>query len=148
MVVSSCWQSAMTIWAVSAVSVVLMGQMCTWWISTTPGGDKDDGGDDESNDGVDDCPAGVGDDDAGDHHAGGDEGVGEHVEEGSACVDVVLVSREHPGGEAVDGDGCCGSPSDKEAVDRCRVREFVDAFHHNAAHGHEEDDGVEQRDEH
>ena len=118
-------------------------------VQQAPGGDEDDHGDGEADDGVDDGPAGVLDDDAGDDHADRDQRVGQHVEEGAAGVDVVLLlAAEGPGGEAVDDDADGGGPDDEVAAHVAGVEEFLYALHHDGAHGDQEDDGVEQRDEH
>ena len=103
--------------------------------------------DDKTDNRVDDCPSRVGDDNARNHHSGRYERVGQHVEEGAAGVDVMLLAREHPRSEPVDDDGHSGCPGDKQAVDGYGVGEFVDALHHDSPDGNKEDDGVEQRDE-
>ena len=114
-----------------------------------PCGDEDDNGYDDADDGVDDVPAGVVDDHAGDDDSDGDQRVGQHVEEGTTGVDIVLLlAAEYPGGDAVDDDAHGGRPDDKRAVDFGGVEEFLHALHHDGTHGDEEDDGVEERDEH
>ena len=113
-----------------------------------PGGNEDDDGYDEANDGVDEVPAGEVDDDAADDDADADEGVGKHVEEGAAGVDVVLLlTAEGPSGESVDEDADGGGPDDERAVDGRGMDDFLDAFDDDGAYGNEEDDGVEERDE-
>ena len=114
-----------------------------------PGADEDNHGDDQADDGVDDGPAGVVYHYAADDDAHADQRVGQHVQEGTTGVDVVLLlAAEGPGGEAVDDDAHGGGPDDEGAVDLGGVEELVDALHHDGAHGDQQDDGVEQRDEH
>ena len=71
------------------------------------------------------------------------------MEESTTSVDVVLVlTTENPGGDTVDDDAHGGGPDDESAVDFCRGEELLHTLYNDGAHGDEEDDGVEQRDEH
>ena len=115
----------------------------------TPSAEEDDHSNNEADDGVDNGPASEINNHTADNDAYTDQRVGQHVEEGTASVDVVLLlTAESPCGETVDDDAHSGSPDDEGAIDIGRVHKFAYALDHDGADGDEENDGVEERDKH
>ena len=114
-----------------------------------PRGNEDDGSDDEADDGIDDGPARRGDDDARNDDSDADERVGDHVEEGSAHVQVVfLAAQQQKSRQSVDDDADARRPRNRHAIDLGGFVEFMDALDDDGTDGHEQDNRVEQRNEH
>ena len=115
-----------------------------------PGGNQDDKGNHDADNRVYPVPAGKADHDAGYHHAHGNQRIGQHVQVGTAHVDIViLLGNQQPGGESVHQDADAGGPADGARVDldRTGIQQFLNAFNQDDAHGDQEDDGVQQGNE-
>lgn len=110
-----------------------------------PGADEDKEGDEEADDGVEPDPAGEEDDGPGDHDTSGDTGVGGHVEEGPADVDVVFAAgHEEGGGGTVDENAEGGDPDDRATGDMGGFVETLDGLPDDGPDADKEEEGVEE----
>ena len=57
------------------------------------------------------------------------------------------LAAEDPGSDTVDDNAHSGRPDDEGAVDIGGMHKLVDTLHDDGADGHQQDDGVEERDE-
>lgn len=112
-------------------------------------GEQDDQGDRDADNRIDRIPSREPDDDSRHEHAHRHERVGGHMQISPLDIQVLLlIADKQPGRERIDHDADAGHPRDTVAVDRLRIIQFADALDQNHADGHEQNAGVEQRDEH
>ena len=106
--------------------------------------DENDSGNNQSDNRVDNKPAGMCNDDAREKYAYTYERIGGHVQECSFYIQVVSsVFEKEPGRESVDEDTDTGYPCDCPSFDRLRMSEFFDAFGNNETYGDQQDNGIE-----
>ena len=95
---------------------------------------------------IDPDPIGETDDDARNNHPYRHQRIHKHVQESAVDIEVGLaVLHQQPGGQSVDDDTCTGCPSDGFARHVCRIAQAIDAFNHNSPYSHQQDDGIQQR---